>query len=778
MNIPKYVLIMAAGALPAAAQLDRIPPPTTASPLARNAADVEAGQRQFRQLCTGCHGRDGEGGQGEGRGPNLMNSWEVRRAKDAQLFESIKNGIKGTAMPPFPLPDAAVWRLVAFVRSLNAPAATVPAAGDPAAGERLFFGRGGCAECHRMGGRGGYLGPDLSDIANTRRVSEIRTALLNPKPVDGDGYQPLLLTDPDGRKLRAVARHISDWSIQALDEKGVLHLLHGAEMRRAQVQTKSWMPADLGQRLSPAEIDSLVAFLSRPAVGSSVVSPAANGVTSQDLLHGPKENWLTYIGDYFAQRHSPLAEINTGTVSRLAPKWVRHIDTTNDLETVPLVLDGVMYATGSNEIFALDAATGREIWRYRAPTAQRRGVNRGAGILGDRVFFMTGDCHLLALGRSNGAVIWDREYASSHEGFSCSGAPLVVKDKVIVGVASSGRTCFIAALSAITGEEVWRVSAVPKKGEPGSDTWGNFPLDQGGGPTWTPGSYDPALNLLYWPTGNPWPDFYGGGRPGDNLYTDCILALDADSGKMKWYFQFVPHDTHDWDANETPVLLDADYEGKPRKLLLQANRNGFYYILDRTNGRFLRAVPFVKDLNWAKGVDAGGRPMVLPNTDPSPGGVRVCPSVHGATNWWSPSLDPGLGLFYVVALEQCETYYSSAQQPVPSSGFRGTGHTLISGEPGKFYLRALDAKTGELRWEYPMPGPTTMWAGTVSTAGGLVFSADDDGDLVAVDAKSGKALWHFYTGATMHASPMAFSAGGKEYVTIAAGTNLFTFGLM
>jgi alcohol dehydrogenase (cytochrome c) len=499
-------------------------------------------------------------------------------------------------------------------------------------------------------------------------------------------------------------------------------------------------------------------------------------VTTQDLLKGPNQNWLTYIGDYAAHRHSPLTQINTRTVAQLAPKWVRHFDTPNDLETVPLVANGVMYSTSSNEVYALDAVTGREVWRYRAP-AQRRAANRGAAIFGDRVFFITADCHLVALRNATGAVIWDREYAPSSAGFSCTSAPLVVKDKVIVGVASSGKTCFVAALSAETGEEAWRVYAVPKKGEPGSETWGNFPLNQGGGPTWTTGSYDPALNLLYWPIGNPWPDFYGGDRPGDDLYTDSILALDADTGKMKWYFQFVPHDTHDWDANETPILLDADYAGRPRKLLLQANRNGFYYVLDRATGEFLHATQFVKELNWAKGLDDKGRPMFVPNMDPSPAGVRACPSVHGATNWWSPSFNPGLGLFYVVVLEQCETYYSSGQQAAANSGFRGTGHTLISGQPGQFFLRALDAKTGALRWEFPMPGPTTMWAGTVSTAGGLVFSADDDGDLVALDARSGKSLWHFYMGANLHASPMTFSVEGKQYVTIAAGTNLFTFGL-
>ena len=501
-------------------------------------------------------------------------------------------------------------------------------------------------------------------------------------------------------------------------------------------------------------------------------------VSRDDLQRGPGQNWLTYIGDYSAQRHSPLMQINRTTVSRLTPTWVRTFKTQGDLETVPLVDRGVMYATNSNEVYALDAVTGRAIWHYSALGATRHLANRGAALLGERVYLVTADCHLVALRRSNGGVIWDQEYAAASKGYSCTGAPLAVKDKIIVGVASSGQTCFVAALSAETGKEVWRFWSVPGKDEPGADTWGNFPLEHGGGPTWTTGSYDPELNLLYWPTGNPWPDFYGGDRPGDNLYTDCVLALDADTGKLKWYFQFVPHDTHDWDANEIPVLFDAEFRGQRRRLMLQANRNGFYYVLDRVTGEFLAAKAFVNHLNWASGIDAKGRPVVLPNTDSSPAGARICPSVHGATNWWSPSLSPELGLFYVVALEQCETYYSSVQQPVPNSGFRGTGHTLIAGEPGQFYLRALDARSGDLRWEFPMPGPTLMWGGTVSTAGDLVFSADDDGDLIALDGKSGDPLWHFYTGGNMHASPMTFSVAGKQYITIASGANLFTFGLM
>jgi cytochrome c oxidase cbb3-type subunit 3 len=258
--------LLLACALPLAGQLDRIPPPTSANPLTRNVAAIEGGQKRFRQLCSSCHGRDGEGGQGEGQGPNLMNSWEVRRAKDAQLFSAVKNGVKGTAMPPFPLPDQQVWELVSFVRSLNAPANSVSVAGDPAAGGAVFFGKGGCSSCHMIRGRGGYLGPDLSSIGALRRVSELREAIMSPKQLPSEGYRPLLLRVSGGRQLRAVAKHYSNWSIQALDENGALHLLRGPAMDEAVFQGKTWMPTDLAERLSAAEIDNVVAFLSRQSV--------------------------------------------------------------------------------------------------------------------------------------------------------------------------------------------------------------------------------------------------------------------------------------------------------------------------------------------------------------------------------------------------------------------------------------------------------------------------------------------------------------------------------
>jgi alcohol dehydrogenase (cytochrome c) len=502
-------------------------------------------------------------------------------------------------------------------------------------------------------------------------------------------------------------------------------------------------------------------------------------VTFDDIAKSPNKDWLTYNGDYAGQRHSPLTQINPSNAGLLAAKWVYHFEGARRLETVPLVYGGVMYVTNTNEVHALDARTGRRIWRYKSESLSNSRVNRGAAIYGDKVFLVTYDAHLVAIHRTTGGVIWDRPFANAKTGYFSTMAPLVIRGAVLVGVGGggSGQRGFVAAMSPDDGRELWRFWTVPARGEPGSETWGNFPADWGGGPTWTTGTYDAALDTVYWPTGNPWPDFFGGARPGDNLYTDSVVALDGRTGKLKWYFQFVPHDVWDWDANETPVLIDASWKGQPRKLLVQSNRNGFHYVLDRVTGEFLHGQPFVKRLDWASGLDGKGRPILAKNKIPTPGGTRICPSVRGATNWMSPTYNPATGLFYVVTLEQCDIYIASAKDPVPNTGFRGTGSEGIPTEPGEFFLRALDATTGEIKWQHPMPGPGLMWAGTLSTAGGVVFTGDDDGNLVALDAKTGKDLWNFGTGHTLYASPMTYEVDGRQYVTISAETNIFTFGL-
>ena len=516
----------------------------------------------------------------------------------------------------------------------------------------------------------------------------------------------------------------------------------------------------------------LLTLLLLPIAASAQVTPAA-------IAASPNSVWLTYHGDYAATRHSPLAQITPGNVRSLVTQWVFRLPGAKQLEASPIVYDGLMYITNTNEMYALDAQSGRQVWHFRAEGAQGARVNRGLAILGDRVYFVTADCHLIALHRRTGNLLYDVEYASFAKGYTTSMAPLAIGNGVLVGVAGggSGQRGFVAAIHPETGKEVWRFWTVPAKGEPGSETWGNFPAEMGGAPTWTTGSFDPELNTIYWPTGNPWPDFYGGRRPGDNLYSDSVVALDAATGKRKWHFQFTPHDVWDWDANENLVLLDATFRGQPRKLLVQANRNGFYYILDRVTGEFLHAKPFITKLDWTTGLDDKGRPKVVASKIPTPAGTKVCPSVRGASNWMSPSYNPVTGLFYVVTLEQCDIIVASAKEPVPASGFRGTGNEGIPAEPGKFYLRALDVLSGEKKWEYPMPGPARMWAGTVSTAGGVIFAGDDDGNLVALDARSGKDLWHFSMGRNIFASPITYMVNGRQYVSIAAESDVFTFGL-
>jgi alcohol dehydrogenase (cytochrome c) len=498
-------------------------------------------------------------------------------------------------------------------------------------------------------------------------------------------------------------------------------------------------------------------------------------VSYQDILQSPGQDWLTYAGSYNGWRYSPLKQITVENARHLAPQWVYHVPNARGLRSSPIVYKGVMYVTNTNSIFAIDARTGRRIWQWIDARSKKQGVNRGAAILGERVYFTSADNYLNALDRQTGALIFSKKFADADQGVSSTSAPLIAGNKVIVGSAGgdSGMRGFVAALSPETGEELWRTYTVPARGEPGSESWSGM-IEWGGGATWLSGTFDPDTNTLYWTTGNPWPDFSGDPRQGDNLYTCSLIALDLNTGKMKWYFQFTPHDTHDWDAQSWPILIDTEWERKPRKLVLHANRNGFFYVLDRTTGQFLRGTQLIDKVTWAKGIDAQGRPIVIPGQDPTPEGNWVCPSVKGATNWMGQSYNPGTGLLYVLTLEQCGMYTSSSKEPEPMKNFAGGGATE---EGGQVILRAIDPKTGQRAWEYPMTGVGRMWTGAVSTAGGVVFTGDDDGHLVALNAKTGEHLWHFNMGEMLTASPITYEAGGKQYVAIASATAVFSFGL-
>ncbi len=517
-----------------------------------------------------------------------------------------------------------------------------------------------------------------------------------------------------------------------------------------------------------------------PAVASTAID-----VRSEDLLHQPPAaNWVSYNGDYSGRRYSGLSEINPGNLSGLRAEWVFHAGNSKRLEVTPVVINGIMLMTAENDAFAMDARTGRVVWHHAWPISDgliddaSGHINRGVAVWHDRVYMETDNAHLLCLDVRSGNLIWDVPYANWNKNYGATSAPLVVKDKVLVGTSGGddGVRGFVAAYDAMTGNLVWRFWTIPGPGEFGSESWPGSLYLHGGGTTWMPGTYDAQLNTIYWGTSNPAPDFEGGVRPGDDLYTDCVLALDPDTGKLKWYFQFTPHDLFDFDAVETPILVDAVYQGVARKLLVQANRNGYIYVLDRTNGQFLSATAFVEKLNWAKGVDAQGRPLRT-GVQPSAEGTRVCPGYSGATNWFAPSYNESTHSVYFVAREECETFFLKAQAFQEGQGYYSTGVKRIAGETAQKVLVAFNLDTNSIAWKYPQTGVGRSSGGTMTTAGGVVFFGDDAGSFEAVDVRNGKPLWHFNTGQDISASPMSYAIAGKQFVAVAAGSDVFSFAL-
>ena len=511
-----------------------------------------------------------------------------------------------------------------------------------------------------------------------------------------------------------------------------------------------------------------------------------NVLPAELLAPMPAENWVSYNGDYSGRRFSQLAQINTQNVLQLRAEWVFHAQNSDRLEVTPVAINGMIFVTSANDVFALDAQMGRTVWHYARPITQgliddaSRHLSRGVGVWHNRVYRETDNAHLLCLDARSGNLIWDVAYADWNRNYGATSAPLVVRDKIIVGTSGGddGVRGFVAAYDAETGNLAWRFWTIPAPGEFGSASWPGDLYLHGGGTTWMPGTFDPQLNTLFWGTSNPAPDFEGSVRPGDDLYTDCLLALDPDTGKLKWYFQFTPHDLFDYDATETPVLIDAEYKGQERKLLVEANRNGYIYVLDRSSGEFLSASSFVEKLNWAKGIDAKGRP-IRADVKPTPGGTRVCPGYAGATNWFSPSFNQSTQLLYFIALEECETYFSAPdpQKFEAEKTFYSTGVKRIPGENSQKILLAYSIATGTFAWKQPQIGPGHSSGGTMTTAGGLLFFGDDAQSFEAVDARDGRPLWHFNTGQDISASPMTYAVHGKQFVAIAAGSDVFSFAL-
>jgi alcohol dehydrogenase (cytochrome c) len=547
------------------------------------------------------------------------------------------------------------------------------------------------------------------------------------------------------------------------------------------------MPAFGG---TPEERRDLIAFLAhapdwKPSPGLKPIAELSGGVKWQDIASPKPGDWPSYNGQLSGNRYTELAQITPDNIRKLAPKWIYPGGAGRGLEVTPIVVDGIMYVTRVNSASALDARTGREIWRYSRPQTKNltgdasSGINRGVAVLGDRVFIVTDNAHLLALHRVNGALLWDVTMADSNKHYGSTSAPLIAGDLVIAGVSGGdeGIRGQLNAFSASTGEHVWRFWSIPAPGDPEASSWVGRALEHGCGATWLTGTFDNETNTLVWPIGNPCPDFNGDERKGDNLYTDSVVALDPQTGKLKWHYQFTPHDLHDWDATETPMLVDMNYQGEPRKLLLQGNRNGFFYVLDRTNGKFLAASPFVKKLTWASKIAPDGRPVLAEGWQPTIEGTEVCPSMDGASNWMSTVYHPGTGLFYLMALEKCNIFSKNSEWWKQGESFYGGSARPVTAEQPRKFLRAMDPQTGKIVWEYEQTGPGAAWGGLLGTASGLLFACDDDGAFTALNAKTGAPLWNFPVGAHWHASPMTYMVDGKQYIAVAVNSSIIAFGL-
>jgi alcohol dehydrogenase (cytochrome c) len=747
--------------------------------LLRVAAQSPEGARLFTANCTVCHGSDAHGA----RGPDLTTGVWQHGSTVAEIARNIHDGIPGTGMPAFPLsgdePRAIAEWLLSLSRGTDG-----PAKGDAENGRRIFFGAGGCSGCHSVGGSGGAFGPELTGIGGQRSVADLIRLITEPGAGPRAASKGAEVHTADGKIVRGAIVGEDTFSLYLRDRDEKLHLLAKSNIRERQ-DLKTLMPKPA---LTSAQVEDLVAFLKQPAgvqPDLSVWKPAADFNVTWDRLKdaaAEPQNWLHYWGTLQGTHYSALQSITAANVSHLAAQWTYQFGGSG-VETTPIVADGLMFVTGPRDnAAALDARTGFAIWRYRRTLPEFHAnctvsTNRGFAILGDRLYLGTLDSHLVALDAKTGRTVFDIEVEDYKKGFSITHAPLVVGDRIIVGVTAGECALygFLDAYDAKTGKRLWRVQSIAQPGDPARGSWSGRSAETGGGPTWMTGTYDPETDTIFWGTGNPSPDYDGSVRLGDNLYTDSVLALDPATGRMKWYFQFTPHDTHDWDASETPVLIDANFGGRPRRLMLHGDRNGFYYLLDRETGEFLLGKAFTHQ-TWAKGLDAKGRPMVIPGTDPTPEGNYVCPDATGATNWASPSYDPASKLLIIGARDSCAVYKSVVKEPVPGLPFTGTGDQADESVGGKGAVTAIDPFTGDVRWKFPLQYGSAS-TGVLATGGGVLFAASKDGYLIALEARTGRLLWKYQTGTEIRSSPISYSVGGRQYVAVSNDAALVAFAL-
>jgi alcohol dehydrogenase (cytochrome c) len=636
------------------------------------------------------------------------------------------------------------------------------AAQEPAVGRTLFEKR--CAECHGADGNGGEFASGI--LVRVSAANDAELSALIRSGIPGRGMPPFALSDIE---MSALVTHLR--TLRPLRPAG-------SELQRAKLRTTDGDTLEgvvTGEGIEDLQLrtgDNRIHLLRR-------AGDRFRPVTSQS-------DWATYDGQYSGNRYTTLRQIDKSNVARLALRWTFPMDDTTGLQTTPVVVDGIMYITSANQCFALDAGSGRQIWHYQRPRTKglvgnaAGGINRGVAVAGNRVFMVTDNAHLLAFNRFTGSIVWEIELADARQNYSATAAPLAIGGMVITGVAGgdAGARGFLGAYDQETGKERWGFWTTPLSGEPGSETWKGKTIEHPGGATGMTGTYDPDLGLLYWPIGNPGSDMNGDERLGDNLYTCSVVALDVKTGKLRWYYQFTPHDVWDWDAQQPLVLVDTEWEGRPRKLLLDANRNGFFYVLDRTDGKLLLAKPFINKLTWAREIGADGQPVVNSDALPSEKGARVCPSLIGAANWWSNAYDPATGYYYVQTLESCAIFSKRETPWEAGKGFSGgTSRQSPDDRPQKF-LRAIDIRSGRIAWELPEIGPGTTRGGVLATASGLVFFCADGDEFAAADSSTAKPLWHFQANHFWRASPMTYVFDGRQYIAVASGSNILAFALL
>ena len=631
-----------------------------------------------------------------------------------------------------------------------------------AAGRKMFENR--CSGCHGADGNGGELGPAIARRVVNLTDAQIKTTILEGIPTRG--MPASSLGDPELPQLISFLRTMRPRRM-GFQPYRLKAALAGGKSLEGMVVAESFEDAAL-------KTDDEKLHMLRRADGGKF-----REVTSE-------VDWTTYNGNIGGNRFTTLSQITKSNLKHVGPRWIFTMPNASGLEVTPIVSEGVMYVTNANECYALDAGSGRQIWHFQRPRTRglignaAGGMNRGVALAGDKVYMVTDNAHLLALKRADGEVAWEIEMADWHKNYNATSAPIIVGNLAITGTAGGeeGARGFVAAWDKDTGKEMWRFWTVPLPGEPGSETWKGKGIEHGGAVAWFTGVYDASTDTVFWQAGNPGEDYNGDDRLGDDLYSDCILALDAKTGKLKWFYQTTPHDLWDWDTTETPLAIDANWEGKPRKLLVQGNRNGFFYVFDRTDGKLLLAKQFIKEMTWATGIGPDGKPLRVAGQEPSEKGTRVCPSQDGATNWYSPSYNAATGLFYMQTNEKCSVYLKRPDEFAFGRAFLGGAQRVDGNSKPVRVLRALDLQTGAVKWEIPQVGSANSWGGTLATATGLVFFCEDSGSFVAADAATGKVLWTFEASANWKGSPMVYQFDGREMIGVAAGGSIMAFGLV